>query len=470
MRNLILFTFKVVLSGILSISVFAQSNVDWSKLREIETDWGLLSELDVKLEQQQQKVLSKRSDIYILAKAKVKIIEGDLALAKFLLSKIDTKKSNVAIIKKRYLALIYFIEGKFEKVLTILDDYDLNESIRYRDICMLKVISLFSRSSRKKLSNEFNNCTIQTYKFSPTEHLWLDNLMAIKMGKPNQIKGARPSDIQQIVFNNEIIKIWLKTGIYTNKEYLIKRHLADIPGVAYKSKRVRELISLIHYRLGNKKEALSFIEDISSPNAENIKGNINLENKEYELAFGHFMLALKKKANSTNALERAMPLSWILGNWDDGIKLLERIVKDELDPRRKLTLDTVFRIRKDKIIQSRQQISLLENLFKNKIPFEIEQMKSYVALREFDNKTLIESSHNACRSFDGLNCWIHMQTGIWDNLGKTVTRDQKIDQFSRRSLASLKKSTEISEMKEIPFIDQRDIEELDSALVTIKPL
>jgi len=469
MRVFIFLIFTVFYSGIYTKNTLAEAVVDMSKLKEIKTDWNLLSEMDIAFERQQQQVLNKRSDIYLLFKVKVKIIEGDLEFAKFLLSKIDSKKSKVSIIKKRYLAIIQFIEGDYTQVIKTLDDHNLSASVRYRDICMLKVISLFSKSSKKELLAEYNNCTIHTAKFSPTNHLWFDNLIAIKEGKPQDIKGARPSDIQQIISNNEIIKIWLKTGIYTNKEYLIERHLGDIPQVAYKSKRIRELISLIHYRLGNKKQALSFIEDINSPNAENIKGNINLENKEYELAFGHFMLALKKKQNSTNALERAIPLSWILGNWNDGISLLERIVKDDLDSRRKLTLDTAFRIRQEKIVQSRQQISLLENLFKNKIPYEVELMKSYVALREFDNSTVIESSHKACRNFDGLNCWIHMQTNIWENLGKTVTRKQNIHQFKRRTLAGLKEKVEITRMKEIPFIDQRDIEELDSSLVSIQP-
>jgi hypothetical protein len=55
------------------------------------------------------------------------------------------------------------------------------------------------------------------------------------------------------------------------------------------------VISFIYSRLHDNKKALSFIDDIDSPNAENIKGNIRLRNKEYELAFGHFKLALNKK-------------------------------------------------------------------------------------------------------------------------------------------------------------------------------
>jgi hypothetical protein len=469
MRKKFFPVFLLILSSIHLWNINANEYVDMSKLRELDTDWSLLSELDVKLDTQEQIVLGKRSDIYLLSKVKVKIIEGDLPLAKFLLSKVNSSKSKVSIIKRRYKAIIHFIEGDYQNVLNELDAYDLNQTSKYTDICMLKVLARFAQPSVYKLNKEYQSCGLKLIDNAPTDMQWLDNLMAIRKGKPKQVKGANPSDILEIIHSNETIKIWLKTGIYTNKEKLIKKHLADLPPEAYKSKTIRELIGLIHYRLGDKKAALSFIDDIYTPNAENIKGNINLENKKYELAFGHFMLALQKKKNSINALERSVPLSYLLDNWDDGINLLQRIVKKDLDPRRKLTLDTVFRLRKENITQASQQVRLLERLFHQEIPFELEQIKSYIALREFDNKKLIESSHNACRRFDGLNCWVHMQTNIWENLGKTLFRKDKIHQFKRRSIASLKERPDINKMKEVPFIDQRDIVELDSAMVNLRP-
>jgi tetratricopeptide (TPR) repeat protein len=131
----------------------------------------------------------------------------------------------------------------------------------------------------------------------------------------------------------------MKLALFLNREDVIIRYIANLPSSAYNSKGVRELIGFAYYRLGKTEKALEFIEDIESPNADNIRGTANLLKKKYELAFGHFKLALQKKGNSANALERGIPLAYTLGLWDEGINMLRRVVDTGLDERKKIALE-----------------------------------------------------------------------------------------------------------------------------------
>ena len=136
----------------------------------------------------------------------------------------------------------------------------------------------------------------------------------------------------------------VKISYFLNKEENIVSKLPKLPKKLYRSKKIRELISFIYYRLNQKKLALDFIEDISTANAENIKGNFRLKSKEFELAYGHFQLALKSKINSKNALERSLPLSWILKNGNRVKKHLSSLLSEDIDPRKKRSLETAFLI------------------------------------------------------------------------------------------------------------------------------
>ena len=253
-----------------------------------------------------------------------------------------------------------------------------------------------------------------------------------------------------------------------NKEDFLFRNLKNLPPRAYENSRIRELVGLVHYRTGDSKKAFDFIEDLDTPNAENIKGNIKLSEKKYELAFGHYMLALKRKQNSLNALERAIPLAWIVGNWDDGLKLLRRILTTKDNEKKVLVLDTLFRIRKEKFQESAAQIRYLDEKYLNKAPFELELMKSYVFLRNKENKPFHSSSTRTCRDFDGLSCWLSLQSGIWDNIGQTINRKEKIPNGHELNIDLIREKMTIEEMDEVHYVDQRDIEELDSSLVQVK--
>jgi len=117
----------------------------------------------------------------------------------------------------------------------------------------------------------------------------------------------------------------------------------------------------------------------------------------------------------------------------------------------------------------------MKNEFQNEPPFEVSIMDSYVNSimgqsgdkKKYDKRKGEEASEKACKAFDGISCWIALSHIHWENLGKTVKRDEEIIPADDTSIDSLKKMQNIYPIKETPTVDQRDIEELDSEQVKI---
>lgn len=445
------------------------SEVNLSGLKELkEVGWEYLDHDEVQEQLDREKVISRKNDIYLLSKTKESIISGNLEMAEYYLIKISSEHSRLYVIKKRYLALIKFIKEDYKGAIKELSAKEFWNTVYFKDVCILKIAAQLQFKLTSTLVSDFQSCDRQTLKYTDTEHMWLDNMKFLKQKRFKLIKGAGHTDLSTILTNNDTIRTWLKTGLYLNKEKMLFRNLKHLPESSYSNSRIRELVGLIHYRNGDIKKAFDFIEDLDSPNAENIKGNIKLTEKKYELAFGHYMLALKRKQNSKNALERAIPLSWIVGNWQDGLNLLRRILTNKDNKKEILTLDTLFRIRMNKFQESEAQIRYLDEKYLKKPPFELQLMKAYVLLRNKDNKGFHDSTSSSCRDFDGLSCWMSLQAGLWENIGKTIDRKEKIPNGQGFNIEALKKKSPIAEIMELRYLDQRDIEELDSALVTVE--
>ena len=102
------------------------------------------------------------------------------------------------------------------------------------------------------------------------------------------------------------------------------------------------------------------------------------------------------------------------------------------------------------------------------MPIEVNLMDSYVALREGDNDRLKLMSGEACKSGDGLSCYLNLQTIHWENLGQTIERDEQTRDMANFDLESLRKPATITPLTESVIIDQRDIEELDNNDVSLK--
>lgn len=431
------------------------------------TLWENISTIEIKELHQSLELNNRKKNFSYLSKAKLFLINGDTDKALYLLKKINVD-SSLYNIRKRYEAIIYFVTNQFSKTKEILSDTSFNSLTNYPQICLLKVVNYMFLNEKNKMSMEFKQCQSSTNRYSPSNLLWPESLVRLKEEKESALSGQDIIQLENILDDNELIRQWLKLGIYTNKESLIKKYISRIDGQLYKSHTIRELLSLIYYRLGEDKQALSFIEDIYSPNAENIKGNISLKKKQFELAFGHFKAALQKKENSINALERAIPLSWTLGQWKDGLKLLSKIINPNLDIRKKLSLNTMLQIKLKNYSRSMQQLNTLNDLYQMNLPKELSIMKSYVAAITRNTKELEKYSKRSCDKKDGFNCWLSIQQLIWEDITKTIQRDEKTIDNKLFTLDILKQKSTAPRINELIIIDQKDIEELDSELVILK--
>ncbi len=432
---------------------------------EIKKDWSYYGKEEVERYQIQQEYKAKSQDIFALKEAKMAIINGDLELARFFLSKINTRRSELTLLKNRYLSIVYFIEGDYQTSYDLISSNQYNILQYYRQICLLRLINLIALDDIEKFKGEMGSCQNATIGNASNNHFWLKQVSNIKERNKELLQGTLINQLRQSISNNEYIKIWMKLALFINKEDVIVNKISGLPPSAYQSKEIRELIGFAYYRMGDLEKAEEFIEDIETPNTDNIRGNINLAKNKLELAFGHFKLALNKKQNSKNALERGIPLAYLLGQWDEGLRMLERSVEIE-DVRKKEALETALNIRKGNIKKSRELINVLEYKFKNKLPYELILMDTFVSLKEGNQERLRETAAEGCRKEEGVHCWLNSKLFEWDNMGKTLTRE---DATLGKSfdIDELKKRGEITPLNDNIMIDQKDIEELDGSTINI---
>lgn len=475
MKILIGFLFLSFLLGFKSEACHAQDSesdfINSATLKEIwlkDDEFSESASLEAEL---QNESFERGSDIDSLLRAKFKLANGDLKFAKFYLNRIDDQKSKLAVVKKRYMAIISFIEGHFKESIAYLSDKRFDENSLYPHICLLRLINYMAINDIDSIKQEKKSCMYYTEKSSKNDQFWLDTMIKLKLNDLDGVKRNMLTDVQSTLSDDEMSRLWLKTGLYLNKQKDLLNTLSALSENSYQSKRLREIVAFMYLRSGSssdKQKALSFVDDIDSANAENIKGSINLQNKEYELAFGHFRLALQKKQDSTNSLERAIPLSWILNQWKDGLSMLDNTTNKALDPRNKKAIKIAFLIREKKIAEAQKELTLLKIDFQNEPPFEVSIMDSYVALvmraqdKSVDKRKVEESTEKACRSFDGMSCWMALEFIQWENLGKTIKRDDEVFNDKEMTLDSLKEKKAIFPLVETNTVDQRDIEEIES--------
>lgn len=434
-----------------------------------DKDWSYYSDGETKAYTLQREYKQKQSIVFALRQAKRGIINGDLELAKFFLSKINDKRTELRLIKQRYLAIISFIEGDYKESLELVSNQEYNETRNYRQVCLLKIMNLVALDDVKNFLKEVGSCQTLTLKYSPSNQFWLTQLMRVKQKNENLLRGNLLENLRRTLASTEFTEIWMKLALYLNKENIILKYVSSLPASAYRSKKIRELIGFAYYRVGDVKKALEFIEDIESPNADNIRGNINLLESKFELAFGHFKLALQKKENSQNALQRAIPLSYMLGQWEDGLDMLKRIISKDLTSKRKVTLETLFFIRKEDFQKAQENLNFLEQVYNKNFPKEINLMDSYVALSTGNKERLEKASAELCQTYDGLNCWLNLQVLNWENIGLTMGRDESTFVLEGFDIDSLKEPWKKDPLDEAVFVDQKDIEELDNLEIKIDP-
>lgn len=409
---------------------------------------------------------ARAEDIRSLKLAKLALINGNIKEAQFHLNRVNEFKSKVGVIKKRYLAIIAFIENDYKTSIDALNQLQTMRATETGQYCLLKLIAHMGLNDQKNLQKEQIKCLFESEPKSKNDLFWLNSMLNLYNQKTNLLNRDLYANAEKILGDPEIAKLWLKINLYLNRENDALKTLISLPESAYESYKVRELVAFMYYRTKNYERAMSFIEDIDSVNAENIKGNIRIIDKAYELAFGHFKLALQKKADSVNALEKGIPLAWILGQWADGVSMLNNVSGAQItDTRTKKALQTAFQLRLKEFKNAKNNLLQLRNEFQNAPPSEVLIMESYLSLIEANKKEIEDKTEASCKSFDGMSCYLAGQTVMWNNLGHFLKEAKEIEISESKTefnVDQLRSKIDEKAIDEEIFVDQRDIEELDS--------
>lgn len=263
------------------------------------------------------------------------------------------------------------------------------------------------------------------------------------------------------------VKVIMKLALYLNQEDLIAK---EIPGLTIEQLRdneIRELAGQILFRIGSLADAYKFVEDLKSPNAENIKGNLYIMRSKYELAYAQFKLALEQKQNSQNAMERLLPLAWLLGDWESGSIYAQRVLASPQTQINKLTLIAAFQMQKGNFDKARITLDQIVEQSRRGTQIDVTQLYSFVALMQNKPLQIMKNAELSCRQYDLVNCWVLYQMLQWDSFPLTVRRVDKIEH--RPEWEKLIKEEINQPLKETVFVNQLDIEEMDDRLIQLIP-
>ncbi len=456
LRKFLLPALAIIFSNLqLSRADVLEEIISWETLTRDEVE-----ELVVKTKLSERQEIT-RSLIY----AKAFILQGDLESADFLLRKIVAPENELTLVKYRYQAIIAFLRGNYQETIAKLDHPFFSLPEYYREVCLLRVLALMSSGPSTELSKELSTCNGAALTYSETSGFWLRGLSLVMRGDYSRFPGLRGNDALDLAGDPELFRAWSKLALFSNMEETVLARVAEYPYGVFASKTNREILGFLYYRTGNLSEASRLTEDLEGPNVENIRGNLALRKQAYELALGHFQLALKKKDNSLNALQRALPLSWILGRYADGLEFIDKISFSGLSAEKKLFLKAAYTYASGQKDLAGKMIEVIEAGQKEGLPLEIQLLSLSSSLNTKDKAETRNNSLLACRKFDGIACWSQLAHFYWEHLGLVARRDEVVlpEDAVAKSVATLESIQTIKPLKEKIYIDQKDIEELDGS-------
>ena len=403
-----------------------------------------------------------------LKKVKFNLVNGETNLAQAQLAKLAFTQTKLKPIIYRYLGMLKFIDGDFQKSLDYLSIKELQGIPNYQKICTLKVLNLVVLNEKRKLDPEWERCKLENYNhFRESSFVWVDILVKMKL-KPTEGLTKEPfKGIKLISMSTEELKIFLKLSIYLNQESLLKDQMSELDVGQVEDPEVRDLIGQIYFRLGMFAKSYKFIDGLDSPNSENIKGNLYILRNKYELAYAQFKLALVKKQNSQNAMERILPLAWLLGDWEEGGKISERVMASPQTQINKMTLISAFYAQAGDYKKAQKYLNLINEKSRRGNEIDVTQIYSFVGLMENQPKIIKKNSAISCSQYDLVSCWVAMQMEQWDAFPLTIRRPDRIP--DKKNWQKLSQARLNEPLAETVYVNQLDIEELDDKLIELIP-
>lgn len=401
-----------------------------------------------------------------LKKVKYYLINGEVRLAKIYLANLAYTRTKLRPVINRYLAILSFVEGDFEKTYMYLSDPALQNIPQFGKICSLKVLTQIVLSKTDVLEETWGRCQLENAPYFREQNIiWLDTLVQLKLNPVRGITKVPFRRLKLAALEPDDAKMILKLALYLNQEQLVVDQLLDLRPEQLQDPELRELAGQIYFRVGSLVKSYRFVDDLKSPNAENIKGNLYLLRQKYELAYAQFKLALEQKHNSQNALERLLPLAWLLGDWENGSKYAEQVMSAPQTLINKYTLRAVFQMQRGNYEEASRILETIAQRSRKGAELEVTQVASFNALMQNNTDEIKKQATLSCEQYDLMNCWLLMQGSQWDSFPLTIRREDKLP--PRNDWENLTKDDLNSPLQETVFVNQIDIEELDDKLIQL---
>jgi hypothetical protein len=402
-----------------------------------------------------------------LKEIKFNIVNGNFDYAKILLNEADLTSNFTKTIQLRYLALIYFIEGNYQFVLNTLNKKEMKNFSVQAKVCFMKVLSEIILDRNENAAISWRACRDATSTYSETNLAWMQIIVDLKTSKDKSYVDKLFKQINIDNVEEKYLRIYLKLALFLNKQDKIIPRFKYFGKSPLENKIQRELIGLNYYRNGDLTKAYQLLEGIDTANAEVFKGNIFLFQKKYELAFAQYKLALQRKSNSRNALDRLIPLSWKLNQWNEGLTFLQRIPLHVDETIENYTLMAAYLTMANKHNSARTYINKIIQLTNKGEPIEVSQI-SVLNLLKLKNYDLIEdSAASSCSANDGMNCWLLFAINSWEDLGEYTETDKKIHTGQVNLADRLLNGKDTTPIEEDTLLNQKDIQELDNDLINL---
>ncbi len=403
-----------------------------------------------------------------LKKVKYYLLNGEIRLAKVHLSKLAYTQTKLRPIIYRYLAMLSFIESDFEKSYFYSSRPEIQDIPHYAKICVLKVLNQIVLSKTYELENDWVRCKLENLgHFQDMNLIWLETLVQLKLNPGRGITKIPFKRLKLAALDNDEVKVMMKLALYLNQESLILNQIPELTVDQLQDPEIRELAGQTFFRTGALAKSYKFVEDLKSPNAENIKGNLYILRNKYELAYAQFKLALEQKQNSQNAMERILPLAWLLGDWEGGSKFAEQVIASPQTQINKLTLISAFLMQKGDYDGANRVLEVISQRSRKGTTIEVTQLGSFTALMQNKPEMVRKQALQSCDQYDIVNCWVLFQLSQWDAFPLTIRRDEKVSDI--KEWEKLTKDDLNQPLTETVFVNQLDIEEMDDKLIRLIP-
>lgn len=403
----------------------------------------------------------------LLKTTKYLIINGELEKAKILLKEATIATDFSKKIQLRYLATIHFIEGNYLRATDILSSEEMNGFTDKGHYCVLNTISQLILNQIEQAKTNWKSCRDATLANSKSNLFWIETIIKLKANKDI---GSINKLFQDLFIENQegdSLRIFLKLSLYLNKQKSIIPRFQYFNSDTIKNPLYRELIGMNYYRNFDMEKAFQFLENLDGPNAEVFKGNLYLFQKKYDIAYAQYKLALKRKDNSSNALERLMPLAWRLGQWEEGIDYVQNFTFNKNENLYKYSLLAAFLTMNDKPKIAEKVLNKISNFTNKGEPIEVTQLQTLNNVLLKNMAKVERSTYQTCLKKDGMHCWFLYYLGNFDeplddlNIeNKNIHHPKSVVDFYTASKINNPLSQEV-------FVDQKDIEELDNQLIQL---